>query len=210
MTYFFKKANTVFGLNTSFFFFRQFIFVPLISVLLLSCPGYSVENNAEKESGDWYVRLIVTAEDGRVDRGNVLGYLASAKSAKDSHDLPEMAPPPPPMGDRYLSIVFPHPEWGGDMPDYNSDFRAVPSGSMREENWNFEIRTHTPGIKVKLSWEGPADVLARSRLIGESGRILVADCRETADYPVMLDTKISRFVWQLRGVNKASSRKNVQ
>ncbi len=143
--------------------------------------GISAEKNQYTlPDNQWYVRLIVSTEDGRRDNGNSLGRLLDSHQGKDSHDLAEMAPPPSPMGDRYLSIVFPHPEWGGDMPDYGSDFHAVPADLSKTDVWNFEVRTHTPGIKAELSWEGPPTVLGSSRLKDAgTGKILVEDCAAT-------------------------------
>ena len=143
--------------------------------------GISAEKNQYTlPDNQWYVRLIVSTEDGRRDNGNSLGRLLDSHQGKDSHDLAEMAPPPSPMGDRYLSIVFPHPEWGGDMPDYGSDFHAVPADLSKTDVWNFEVRTHTPGIKAELSWEGPPTVLGSSRLKeAGTGKILVEDCAAT-------------------------------
>ena len=191
----------------------QLFFLPMISILVLSgSTGYSAEESVTKDGGEWFVRLIVTAKDGRTDRGNVLGYMTAAKPGKDSHDLPEMAPPPPPMGDRFLSIVFPHPEWGGDMPDYTSDYRPVPVSRTRGDIWSFEVRTHTPDINVVLSWEGPTPVLGRSRLKeSKSGKVLVGNCAAATSYELMLTGKVTRLTWEYLGQPVAaaeSSRKD--
>jgi hypothetical protein len=207
MTHSQEKANTVFAVKGQSCFSLQLVFLLLFAVLVLSgSPGYCTGSGTDKVGSGWYVRLIVAAEDGRIDRGNVLGYLEDAGAGKDRHDLPEMAPPPPPMGDRFLSIVFPHPEWGGDMPDYASDYRPVPADSGQGDVWPFEVRTHTPGIKVMLSWEGPAAVLGRSRLKeGKNGKILVENCAAVASHEFMLTGKVSKLVWEYLGQPAAAA-----
>uniref|UniRef100_UPI0040571221 hypothetical protein n=1 Tax=Candidatus Electronema sp. TaxID=2698783 RepID=UPI0040571221 len=162
---------------------------------LLCSPAALAAPSAD--SGEWHVRLTVKAEDGREDSGNVLGRLKDSTQGPDSHDLPEMPPPPPPMGDRYLSIVFPHPEWKTEMPDYASDFRNVPAGPDAADLWNFEVRTHTPGIKAKLTWQGPAEILQRSRIKeAKSGKVLVENCGAAADAPVLLTKEPLAFIWE--------------
>ena len=77
--------------------------VSLVLVLLflsqvwLPAPAFAV--------ADWYVRLIVTASDGRVDKGNVLGRDPESVDGRDIHDLVEN-PPPGSCGATYLSIIL--------------------------------------------------------------------------------------------------------
>lgn len=114
-----------------------------------------------------------------------------------------MPPPPSPMGDNYLSIVFPHPEWGGDMQDYGSDFHHAPADRIKGENWNFEVRTQTPGIPAELSWQGPTAILAQSRLKdAESGKILVDNCARVRSYDLILDKQGNKFVWEFHGQSR--------
>ncbi|MCI5115476.1 MAG: hypothetical protein D3921_12380 [Candidatus Electrothrix sp. AW1] len=61
----------------------------------------------------------------RADDGNVFGRLHDSLDGQESHDLAEMPPPDGSMGERYLSIVFPHPEWSDDYDGYASDSRAA-------------------------------------------------------------------------------------
>ncbi|MCI5115497.1 MAG: hypothetical protein D3912_11885 [Candidatus Electrothrix sp. AX1] len=57
------------------------------------------------------------------------------------------------MGDRYLNIVFPHPEWGGSYDGYSSDFRAAVADETQGDSWIFEVRTRTPDIRTAISWK---------------------------------------------------------
>lgn len=171
--------------------------LPLTIILLLTffSSGFSAELSP------WYVRLIVSSDDGRIDRGNVLGRLVDGKLGQDSHDLPEMAPPPSPMGDRYLSIVFPHPEWETEMKDYSSDYRPLSTDPAASDIWKFEVRTHTPGIKAKLSWEGDQAILERSRLKnGKDGAVLVENCAKVSSHSIDLHGKRTTFIWEYQGL----------
>ncbi len=108
----------------------------------------------------WYVRLI--AESGNLrDAANVLGQLPDSEDSKDKHDLLE----PAPFGDHYLSVIFPHDDWGQASGDYSSDYRR----STRKVNgeWRFAIRYSDSVDHVKLSWDGPKDVLRHAWLIDE-------------------------------------------
>ncbi len=162
-------------------------------------PAAAAKEGKQTVNKEWHVRLTIKTDDGRQDRSNILGRLKDSKPGKDSHDLPEMPPPPPPMGDRYLSIVFPHPEWKTEMPDYSSDFRSVPVGPNTDDAWKFEIRTHTPGISAELSWEGPAAVLARSRIKeAKSGRVLIEDCVAADRQSFILKKERIPLIWEYR------------
>jgi hypothetical protein len=91
--------------------------------------------NEGLDSGDvagheWYVRLSVAAPAEKLeDAGNLLGQLADAKTGFDEHDLPEL--PPPDFGP-YLSIVFPHSEWGQMDADYSTDYHPLSRGRQRD------------------------------------------------------------------------------
>lgn len=180
------------------FFLKHFFFLLILFLTQSTCWTVAAERVTETEqSNEWYVRLIVSTEDGRKDQGNILGRLKDSVQGLDSHDLPEMPPPPSPMGDRYLSIVFPHPEWKTAMPDFASDFRNVPSEKDKDETWKFAIRTHTPGIPATLTWEGPAEVLSRSRIKeASSGKVLVANCAGQNSSTITLKKEGVVLLWE--------------
>ncbi|MCP4656061.1 MAG: hypothetical protein GY856_11665 [bacterium] len=94
----------------------------------------------------WSVRLIVESGDLR-DSANVLGQLPGAADGYDYHDLAE----PAPFSRRYLSVVFPHDDWGDYAADYSSDFRAPdsPLGTA----WRFDVIGAGFDQAVTLRWE---------------------------------------------------------
>ena len=107
---------------------------------------------------DWYVRLSVEAPEMQlVDAGNAFGQLFDSKQNFDSHDLQER----PPFGSPYLTLVFPHDDWGKRAGDYASDFHKV----KRQDKWEFEIKTDEPGRQINLCWEGDDEIVSRSWLI---------------------------------------------
>lgn len=113
---------------------------------------------------DWYVRLSATNEARQLkDTGNVFGQIADSVTDYDSADLPERAPFSAP----YLTVVFPHGNWGEQAGDYASDFHA----SARKDSWVFEVRTDDVNSPVELCWEGPEDVLLGSTLIDVDNKI---------------------------------------
>jgi FG-GAP repeat len=115
-------------------------------------PG--MQENVPDETGEWYIRLIAESfNEGLIDRGNVLGQLETSADGHDSHDLTELDP----FGEPYLTIVFPHSDWGDEAGDYTSDYH--PSMGRIDDEWIFEVRTEDPNREIRLAWE-PLRVLA--------------------------------------------------
>jgi len=108
----------------------------------------------------WFVRLIAESGDLR-DSGNVLGQLPDSVNRYDRHDLEELAP----FDSPYLTIVFPHPNWGRQAGDYNSDFHALQE--RLDDQWSFEVRASEPSQQVTLRWEGEASLLEEMLLIDQ-------------------------------------------
>ncbi|MGX9727490.1 MAG: hypothetical protein ACTFAK_09285 [Candidatus Electronema sp. VV] len=159
-------------------------------------------------AADWHVRLTVTAPDDpppvRTDSGNVFGRLHDSVDGLDSHDLPEMPPPDGSMGARYLSIVFPHPEWGGSYDGYASDFRAAVADETIGGSWRFDVRTRTTGIRTVVSWQegtgNPITVLPRSRIKdAASGQIVVADTSQSASFTISGTKDVNAYIWEYLG-----------
>jgi len=147
----------------------------------------------QREGTDWYVRLTVEAPEEQLkDAGNALGQLADSIKGYDRHDLREL----PPFAAPYLTIVFPHEDWGEQAGDYASDYH----GYRFRDRWEFEIRTDKIGREVSLCWQGPAEVLDRSVLIDLSTkqkyRLIADDLNDCL--PLNMDNTVKRFRWQYR------------
>jgi subtilisin family serine protease len=141
---------------------------------------------------DWFVRLTASAPDDQLqDDGNVLGQAAGSNTGYDRYDLVELPPFAPP----YLTIVFPHPDWGLHAGDYASDFRAPDD----RDTWEFEIRTDSPGRQVTLCWDGPDRVIDSSVLLDVDTRQkfrLKNAHKLKGCLPVLMTDRTRRFQWQ--------------
>jgi hypothetical protein len=150
-------------------------------------------SESSTDAGEFYVRLTVTdAERGAKDANNVFGWLRDARRGYDRHDLMEM----PPFGADYLTIVFPHPDWGEQAGDYASDFHRLPRDRRNGDAWRFAVRSGDPMRWLTLTWDGPAAILRRSVLIDETTgtRIPARDGR----YEFGLIEQTHRFRWHIR------------
>ncbi len=117
----------------------------------LRLGGGSQSGTGQLLPGEWYVRLIAAAPaEGLKDRGHVLGQLRSSEQRYDAHDLEALAPSHTP----YLTIVFPHWNWGAKAGDYASDYHPVKPGA---DTWDFEVRTDNPRRQIELSWQATGD-----------------------------------------------------
>ena len=130
------------------------------------------------------------------DRNNVFGQLSDSKKGYDEHDLKEL----PPFGERYLTIVFPHPEWGDRANDYASDFHPLKK-SNNNDKWIFEVRTDDPDRELTLTWTGPNEVLNNSWLIDESSGETV-EVIPGAGYTFVMNATSRRFRWEFSGKSK--------
>jgi hypothetical protein len=84
------------------------------------------------------------------DPSHVLGQLLSSEQRYDAHDLEAL----PPSYTPYLTLVFPHRNWGPKSGDYASDYHAVRPGA---DQWEFEVRTDNPRRQIELSWQTTGD-----------------------------------------------------
>lgn len=162
---------------------------------------------AMAEGSEWFVRLKVDEPaTGYHDHTNVLGQLLTAQAGYDPADLIEL----PPYATPFLTLVFPHPEWGERAGDYASDYRAAqrlnrrgrPQPGLPAADWTFVIRADRPGTPVVLSWEGSPDILKRSRLVDRAtGRTLnpAAKPYVTGGYAVTLKGGTRTFTWRFLG-----------
>lgn len=163
-----------------------------ISLRIPATPGSCGAPARNSRANGWYIRLI--AESGElVDDANVLGQLAGSTSGYDAHDLEELAP----FGSPYLTVVFPHEDWGDHAGDYASDYRQTgwPAAS---EIWRFEVRTSQPGVEVTLRWDGPTAQLLGSQLLDEESGERVA-VQPDGSYAFTMSETSRGFRWILQG-----------
>ena len=166
----------------------------------------AAHERARAEGREWHVRLkLDQPATGFKDHTNTLGQRLSAQDGYDPADLVEMAP----FAKPFLTLVFPHPEWGERKGDYASDFRAaqrynprgMPLPGLPAGEWIFEIRADEPGGEVVLSWDGPPQILARSRL-SDPTTGLTLNPRDPAyeqGYRLTLTSATHRLVWRFLG-----------
>jgi hypothetical protein len=161
------------------------------------------------EGREWYVRLLVDEPaTGYRDHNSVIGQLLDARNGYDPRDLAEL----PPFGKPYLTLVFPHPEWGAQAGDYGSDFRAAqgprlgrrPPVALPPGDWPFQIRADRPGTPVILRWAGDPAILQRSQLIDQTTRKTINLRAYPQGYPVTLTTGTRAFIWRYLGQNGAT------
>ena len=147
------------------------------------------------QQGEWYVRLNVdNPKTGWKDHNTVLGQLVAAKDGYDASDLVEMTP----FASPYLTLVFPHPEWGGKAGNYASDLR---SASGLPTVWNVDLQADPVGSQVVLTWQGDPAILARSQLTDLlTGKVInPTDPQWAKGYPVTLSTSVRHFTWSYLG-----------
>ena len=152
---------------------------------------------AAPDGADWRVQLKLLNHVTQWKSGTVkLGQVGLAQLGYDAHDVPKL----PPFAKPYLSLVFPHPEWGDQAGDYGTDVR--PALGKQPQDWTFEVRADPVGGVVFLSWEGDAKILKRSRLIDvQTGKTIQPAAKKWAKkgYPITLKNPVQRYVWRYLG-----------
>ena len=111
-------------------------------------PDLSSGNDAVSKTTpwrrDWSLRIIAQNQ-AAIDEDNFLGLSSEASQSWDEFDRPE-----PPVIGEFVSVYFPHSEWGELSENYCTDFRPEISES---EIWEFEVMTNIRDV-VHLSFEG--------------------------------------------------------
>jgi hypothetical protein len=166
----------------------------------------AAQERLQAEGRAWSLRLKISEPaTGFRDDNSVLGQWPGALNGYDPADLVEL----PPFAAPYLTLVFPHSEWGARAGSYASDLRSPqklnargrPVGGLPPATWDFEIRANAPRGEVVLTWEGPADILARSRLRDrDTGQIIQpSSARYAKGYRLRLSPSTRRLSWQFLG-----------
>jgi hypothetical protein len=153
--------------------------------------------SAIDEGSNWYVRIVAFEPvENMLDRSNVFGQLDGTSIGYDDHDLSAMAP----IGSPYLDLVFSHTDWGAQSGIYNSDYRPVAAGNGADQ-WRFQLRSDIPR-QVRLTWEGPKEVLDRSVLVNDrTGQQFSLKTPNIQLYGVLITMKkpTESFTWRYLG-----------
>lgn len=103
---------------------------------------------ADRQSIDWGIHITAANRSGR-DSDNVAAVSDHAAKEWDLLDHPE-----PPAPGSFISLRFPHPEWGRLSETYSTDVRPV---SRDGDLWEFEVESDTDDA-VRLSFDGIQEV----------------------------------------------------
>ncbi|MCW8925178.1 MAG: FG-GAP repeat protein, partial [Xanthomonadales bacterium] len=176
------------------------------------------DSHAAKPTWDqeWYLRLIAISEDENLlDRNNVLGQLQESVNTHDRHDLVELNPFAPP----YLSLVFPHQDWGDNAGNYTSDYHMANTGAADE--WVFEIHSDDAYRNVDLYWDGlylldgiwsqdtGKKTWSQSKQMDESklyDRMVLEDLDLGVEIPAVEDGVANHYSFSMNGQNVRSFR----
>ena len=119
-----------------------------VDSLYVSPPSVASEAGktqaAQEETPAWFVRIIADHREAR-DADNVAGVMPHSAPGVDAFDLPE-----PPVIGSFISVYFPHPEWGQLTERFTTDWRpSLAEGDV----WPLELVSNVDGA-VQLSFEG--------------------------------------------------------
>mgnify|MGYP005619254411 CR=1 FL=1 len=153
------------------------------------------KNISKPDQIEWNIRLsIEMPSKGLKDSMNTLGVSPGSSVGQDLLDIVDL--PRPPWVKNYLELVFPHPEWDGELTDLSSDFRSANSEKEKVENWFFEVRSNILNEEIIFSWHGPAKVLSRCQLRdGMTGKLLASDPLKEG-YTFKMTKPAHLFIWE--------------
>lgn len=103
-----------------------------------------LKNRVDEEAVLWKLRIIARCQEAQ-DTNNWAAAVAGALDGWDQNDQPE-----PPLVGEYVSVYFPHPEWGRRGYAFSTDARPAPGNG---EVWAFEVGTNIRD-QVELIFEG--------------------------------------------------------
>ncbi len=111
------------------------------------------------------------------DSNNFFGLLRQAKDDYDKDDVEE-APPPSP----YISLFFPHPDWGIDSDAYTQDVRCT-SAQKEQIIWEMKVKTSEVNKQITLEWENVKDFPSTYYLyLTDEEEHILADMRKKSNY----------------------------
>ncbi|MHC5112595.1 MAG: cadherin-like domain-containing protein, partial [Planctomycetota bacterium] len=155
-------------------------------------PGHQ-RREARLQGKEWYVRLIAEWPAGKLmDRNNVLGELVDANPGFDVHDLREL----PPFSSQFLTVVFPHDDWGENVGNYASDYRPLKKNKNVGDSWQFEVLIDQPAREITLSWVMQGDIPRAPLLINlDTGEVVDMQQSDPGSYTFVMDATTQRFEW---------------
>lgn len=134
--------------------------------------------------GSWALQIVVRTK-GAVDLSNFIGTRADLLREYDHLDAKE---PPPSLGS-YISLGFPHYDWGKSPGLYTSDYRPP---IQDQEIWDLVVSSNLADEEVTLSWDNVREVPKKydlTLLNKESGQRI--DMRKSSSYTYNSDSNLS-------------------
>ena len=100
----------------------------------------------------WQLKIELNADNDLADLSNYIGTDSFASDAHDDLDIQELTPFPP-----YVSLYFPHNDWGNWSGDYTKDIRDI---ELESKTWDGEIyTTETGNHNYILDWYSISDTI---------------------------------------------------
>lgn len=158
-----------------------FIKNPEADTVTLTVPPVAGGSSARFLSRSWNMEdgwsVGLRARAGRsCDDYNIIGAHRAAAVEWDDSDHPE----PPPVIGKYISLYFPHNDWGKYPGDYTTDVRPrFQDGQI----WHFAVETNVADSEARISFEGVESVPDEFEIVLLDNDLNISqDLRENSDY----------------------------
>jgi len=165
----------------------------LLSCTLLIPPLESTRGkylSTLAKSGENYLQIIAKVGELK-DSYNFIGLSNNAKDSYDKKDVEE-APPISP----YISLSFPHSDWGKDSGSYTQDIRKTPNRKSPPEKitWDMQVKTDQLNNVVTLEWENTKAIPDEYNLyLTDEDENVLSDMREKNNYSFTSSTGKTLF-----------------
>jgi hypothetical protein len=150
----------------------------LIDPLLGSATASTQKELAADFEHNWSLRISAHIQNAR-DTQTLAAVRSDAAIGWDEFDLPEA-----PVIGEYVSVYFPHPEWGQIASNYTTDVRPEP---LDGEIWEFAVRTNIRDV-VTLTFQPSEGLAPEIYLVDEALKIKI-NLLETNSYTVAGDNE---------------------
>jgi len=114
----------------------------MVNPILSNPPAGIAKAPAAEPNMIWSIAIRAEIQQAR-DTRNFAAVFADAAAGWDEHDRPEA-----PVIGEYVSVYFPHPEWGQVIASYATDARPLPRDG---DIWEFEVKTNIRDV-VQLTF----------------------------------------------------------